>query len=164
MVVGTKFPISYLSLGFVRWLVRLFLLFLTCKGDEKGAVESTRRAFTASEDEGSRSTHVFTSPIYRTSSFKRHLLGVCSRYHSRWLPYLVSGVSVSPSESIVLLRRPALVLFFCNYLPSYLPTLHLFLSSSLISSGNSESVHDDAGYIGPWKKKISLLFFFTNLF
>ena len=41
----------------------------------------------------------FSSPIYRTSSFERHLVGVCSRYHSRWLPYLVSGVSLFLSRS-----------------------------------------------------------------
>ena len=34
--------------------------------------------------------------IYRMSSFERHLLGVCSWYHSWWLPCLVSGVFVSP--------------------------------------------------------------------
>ena len=33
-----------------------------------------------------------TSPIYRTRSFKRLFIGVCWRFQSRWLPWLVSGV------------------------------------------------------------------------
>ena len=43
-----------------------------------------------------RQWHNVTSPIYRTSSFEQHLLGVCSWYHSWWLPCQVSGVFVSP--------------------------------------------------------------------
>jgi hypothetical protein len=37
-----------------------------------------------------------TSPIYRTSSFKRPFMGSCSRFHSRRMPWLVTGVSVEP--------------------------------------------------------------------
>ena len=38
---------------------------------------------------------IITSPIYRTSSFKRVFLGVCLWFQRRWLPLSVSGVSVT---------------------------------------------------------------------
>ena len=72
-------------------------LVLQPRSEEEASIEMTEAAWRRSSRNFGRSPpqhqlFLVTSPIYRTRSFKRLFIGVCWRFQSRWLPWLVSGV------------------------------------------------------------------------
>ena len=65
---------------------------------------------------------IITSPIYRTRSFKRLFIGVCWRFQSQWLPWLVSGVLKTLCLPPFLPYSPHIPVV------TFLPLYYLFLS------------------------------------